>query len=59
MPQSSNIVTVVLDALFAMINIALSIVFSYLSTLATFALAGLVAIAALFGVFTLVRALRR
>lgn len=59
MPYSSNILTVILDALFAIINIALSVILSYIGTLAIAAAAVLALFAAGFGLFALVRGLRR
>lgn len=59
MPYASNILTVILDALFAIINIALSVILSYVGTLAMAAIAVLVLFAAGFGLFALLRGLRR
>jgi hypothetical protein len=59
MPHSSNILTVILDALFAVINIALSVIFSYVGALAMFGIATLALFAAGFGLIALVRSLRR
>lgn len=59
MPNASNILTVILDALFAIINIALSVILSYVGTLAMAAGAVLALFAAGFGLFAVVRAVRR
>jgi hypothetical protein len=48
-----------LDALFAVINIALSVIFSYVGALAMFGIATLALFAAGFGLIALVRSLRR
>lgn len=59
MPYSSKILTVILDALFAIINIAVSVILSYVGTLAMAAAAVLALFAAGFGLVALVRGLRR
>ena len=59
MPYSSNILTVILDALFAIINSALTVILSYVGTLAMAAGAVLALFAAGFGLFALMRGLRR
>lgn len=55
MPTASNPISVLLDAIFALINIALSVVFSYLGTIGMFAVAGLAVLGALLGVMALLR----
>ena len=59
MPYSSNILTVILDALFAIINIALTVILSYVGSLVMAGAAVLALFAAGFGLFALVRGLRR
>ena len=59
MPYASNILTVILDALFAIINIAVSVILSYVGTLAMAASSVLALFAAAFGLFALFRGLRR
>jgi hypothetical protein len=55
MPTASNPISVLLDAIFALINIALSVVFSYLGTIGLFAVAGLAVLGVLLGVIALLR----
>lgn len=59
MPTASNPISVLLDAIFALINIALSVVFSYLGTIGLFVVAGLAVLGALLGVIALLRRVSR
>ena len=59
MHYSSNVLTVILDALFAIIHITVSIVLSYVGTLAMAAAAVLALFAAGFGLVALLRGMRR
>lgn len=59
MLAASNPISVLLDAIFALINIALSVVFSYLGTIGIFAVAGLAGLAAVFAIIALLRRVSR
>ncbi len=59
MLQASNPISILLDMIFAMINIALTIVFGYLGTIATYALIALLLFGITLGILALVRNLRR
>ena len=59
MLQASNPISILLDMIFAMINIALTIVFGYLGTVATYALIALMLFGLTFGIIALIRGLRR
>lgn len=59
MPLASNPITVLLEAIFAMINIAISIVLGYVGTIGMFAMAGIVVVLAIAGLFSLLRTARR
>ena len=59
MPTATNPISVLFDAIFAILNIALSVVFGYLGTIGAFAVAAIVVLGALLGVITLLRAASR
>ncbi len=58
MLESSNPVSVILDAIFAIVNVALAVVFAYLGTITTYAIGALVAVGVIFAVIAGVRAVR-
>ncbi|HMN36933.1 MAG TPA: hypothetical protein PKD49_04365 [Hyphomicrobium sp.] len=57
MLESSNPVSVILDAIFAIVNVALAVVFGYLGTIMTYALGALVAVGLALALVAGVRAL--
>lgn len=59
MPLATNPISVLLEAIFAIVNVALSVVLGYLGTIGLFAFTALLAAAALVGVAIVVRAVRR
>ncbi len=58
MLESSNPVSMILDAIFAIVNVALAVVFGFLGTITTYALGALVVVGVIFAVIAGVRALR-
>ncbi|MEZ5898324.1 MAG: hypothetical protein R3D51_02415 [Hyphomicrobiaceae bacterium] len=56
---SSNPISVFIDAIFAIVNVALTVVFGYLGTIATYALVAALVAVALFAVIAGLRTLRR
>ncbi|MBL8883926.1 MAG: hypothetical protein JNL45_12840 [Hyphomicrobium sp.] len=58
MLESSNPVSIILDAIFAILNVALAVVFGYLGTITTYALGALVAVGIIFAVIAGARAFR-
>jgi len=58
MLESSNPVSIILDAIFAILNVALAVVFGYLGTITTYALGALVAVGIIFAAIAGVRAFR-
>lgn len=58
MLESSNPVSIILDAIFAIVNVALAVVFGYLGTITAYAVGALVAVGMIFAVLAGVRAVR-
>ena len=58
MLESSNPVSMILDAIFAIVNVALAVVFGYLGTITAYAVGALVVVGVIFAVIAGVRAVR-
>ncbi len=58
MLESSNPVSIILDAIFAIVNVALAVVFGYLGTITSYVLGALAAVGVIFAVIAGVRAFR-
>lgn len=58
MQLASDLITVLLEAIFALVEIGLSIIFSYLGTLGLLGLVALFMLAAVMGAMAIVRYLR-
>ena len=58
MLESSNPVSMILDAIFAIVNVALAVVFGYLGTITAYAVGALVVVGVIFAVIAGVRAFR-
>ncbi len=58
MLESSNPVSMILDAIFAIVNVALAVVFGYLGTITSYAVGALVAVGVIVAAIVGVRAVR-